>query len=127
MRGGIYSHALHSKVVLNVKRNKIFFVRAVSSVFLSYRCNTTHLRPLGRRVVRCAVLQSQVFVFINTWINTLSRQGSRPTAISGPGAGFSTCFRILKRSPISAILSFLCFDHILELDPLCTNMESRKK
>lgn len=102
--GGIYSHASYSKVVglhvLNVKKNNIFFMRAVCSAFLSCSCNTTDLRPSGRRVFQWSdarVLQSRVFVFISTGINRLSRQRSRPSAITGPEAGSSTCFSIFTK------------------------------
>lgn len=59
-----------------LRRTRYFFMPAVCSVFLSYRCNTTDLRPLGCRGFQWSdvrVLQSQVFVFISTRINRLSR------------------------------------------------------
>lgn len=106
--GGVYSHASYSKVVglhvLNVevwKWKRYFSWSGLSAPFsLSYRCSTTDLRPLGRTVFLWSdtkVLQSQVFVLISTGINRLSRQRSRPSAITGPVAELSTCLDILTK------------------------------
>lgn len=82
--GGTYSHALYSKVVglhvLNVKKNKIFFMAACLLLFLSLL--PLHPQHTSEGLWGCTglqrssdvrVLQSQVFVFISTRINRLSR------------------------------------------------------
>lgn len=97
--GEIYSHASYSKscwpASLKFKKKIHFFLHSaffhIELVLLLQHnrpeaCMWAAFGGLMRKV-----LQSQVFVSISAGINRLSRQRSRPSAITGPEAESSTC------------------------------------
>lgn len=103
--GEIYSHASYSKscwpASLKFKK-KLHFCFTLSFFHIELVLLLQHNRPeacmwaafggLMRKV-----LQSQVFVSISAGINRLSRQRSRPSAITGPEAESSTCSSVFTK------------------------------
>lgn len=81
-------------------RRTTYFSCVLSALLFSPAAATQQIWGLRAAVFQWSdarVLQSQVFVFISTGINRLSRQRSRPSAITGPEAGSSTCFSIFTK------------------------------